>query len=96
VKFSFEIGKRERHRIEFRHRKFWGNLDFLMDGKRIRTDHPPHFSPRMKHVLSVSVGEHEKHEVRIEITRPLFLAALRRGWKYNVLIDDKNFRTFED
>lgn len=39
VKFSFEIGEREKHTIEFSHRKFWGNLNFMMDGRSIPTNH---------------------------------------------------------
>ena len=96
MKFNFEIGEQEKHAVEFGHGKFSGHLNFMVDGKRVPTNHLPHFSARTEFVVNFLVGEREKHEVRVQIVRPLFLASLRRGWKYNIFVDGKDFKRFKD
>ena len=85
MKFAFEVGEKERHRVTF-------NFPFLGNLVRIRVDGHPvvtdfrflSFDQVQKYEFAV--GDSERHEVVIEKERKLWFAGCLKQ-KYRVLVD---------
>lgn len=94
MKFDFEVGNEEKHKIQFTHDLFWGNLKLFVDGLNIPVESLPHFSFRLFFVRTFLIGDKEKHEVRVQIIRPSTFASFRNDWKYKTFIDGIEYKTF--
>jgi len=94
MKFTFTVGDKEHHLIEFAHDLFWGKLECKVDDNYVPVEGLPHFLGQLEVVRTFLIGDTEKHEVRIQIIRPLLLAAISNGWKYKVFVDNKEYKTF--
>jgi hypothetical protein len=93
MKFSFEVGTEERHVIEFYFDSMRGDLSIKVDGCEVVKDFRMFSLSRVKE-YTLNVGTRERHVVRIEKERKLFLAGLRQQ-KYRVFIDNKLVREYE-
>lgn len=79
--------------IKFRHSKFWGTYNLIVNGINAKLKNLSHFLTDLTKRLGTKVGN---YEVRVDITRPLILAGYRKGWKYTFFIDDKEVNHFID
>ncbi len=77
MQLELEVGRHEKHHVVFSFNKFWGNLAITVDGSPVVRDLRI-ASVSLTKTYRVQVGVHEKHEVRIEKDRALFLAGARR------------------
>ena len=93
MKFSFEVGTEERHVVEFYFNSMRGDLSIKVDGVEVVRDFRL-FSLRLTAEYTFEVGKNERHEVRIEKKRKLFLAGLRQQ-KYRVFIDNQLIEEYE-
>lgn len=73
---SFLVGESEVHRIEFDWDQFWGGVRIRVDGVVIR-DEVRMLSVHLVKTWQFEVGEHERHVVKIDKTRPLLASAVR-------------------
>ena len=87
MKFSFEVGKSERHTVSFAFDQVWGSLQIDVDGVPVRRDLRLISSSLVKR-YQVTVGREEVHEVVIEKERKFFFAGFRPQ-KYRALIDGR-------
>ena len=94
MKFNFDVGKNEQHKMEFIHDLFWGRLGFKVDDLNIPVEGLPLFSINPDIVRAFLIGDKEKHEVRVQIIRPGMFAGFRKDWKYKTFIDGKEYKTF--
>jgi hypothetical protein len=85
MQFSFEVGEREHHSVEFSFNQMWGNLKITVDGEPVYRDLRT-FSLSLVKRYELTVGDEEEHEVVIEHERKLLLAGLRPQ-KYRVYVD---------
>jgi len=92
---KFNVGDKEKHEVEFHFNKFWGNIHFKVDGKKVSSDFTM-FSTSTSKTSKVVVGEKEKHNVEVIRERPRFFAGFRGGWKYDVLVDGKVIKSETD
>ncbi|MCR8636598.1 hypothetical protein [Paenibacillus radicis (ex Xue et al. 2023)] len=86
MKFSFEVGVKEKHIVEFKFNQIIGNLSISIDQQRRVTDFRM-FSLSLIKTYEFKVGKQEMHDVRIEKERKLLLAGFRKS-KYKVFIDE--------
>jgi hypothetical protein len=93
MKFSFEVGVNEKHTVEFYFNQMRGDLSIKVDGEEVVSDFRI-FSLSLTKEYTFSVGQRERHGVRIEKKRKLFLAGLRKQ-RYRVFVDDKLVREYE-
>ncbi len=73
---SFDVGAGERHQVQFAFDKFWGGLTISVDGVNV-VKRRQYFSLRLVKTYEFTVGVHERHAVRIDKHRKLFLAGVR-------------------
>jgi hypothetical protein len=73
---SFLVGDREKHSVDFVFDQMWGWLTISVDGRLIIRRFIT-FSVRLRRVFDFRVGTGERHDVRIEKTRPLLVAFAR-------------------
>jgi hypothetical protein len=93
IQFDFEVGEKEKHKVEFIFNRTWGNIIFNVDGKRVyKTMLWFAFSTNIPY--KIIVGEKERHNVEVLMIRPLWFAGFRGGWKFNVSIDGKPFKEY--
>lgn len=71
---EFKVGEAEIHEISYRWDQVWGWLTIRVDGALVRRQLVT-FTVRLSNVAQFEVGEAEKHVVRVEKKRPLFLSA---------------------
>jgi hypothetical protein len=76
VQLSFEVGQSERHRVDFAFDKFWGRLTIAVDGNSV-VDQVRLFSVSLVKSYEFTVGDLEKHAVRIDKHRMAYLAGFR-------------------
>lgn len=86
MKFSFDVGNKERHIIDFSFNQFWGNLSIHVDGRRIVSDFRT-VSFHLTKAYEFNVGTNEVHVVRIEKIRKLVFAGFRKT-NYKVYLDE--------
>ena len=84
---DIELAKTPRGRLILRHRKFWGKIQLMLENDVLEEFNLPKFLIKRKFKIYPRAvnGINE-----IVITRPLFLAALSKGWRYQILGDKKN------
>jgi hypothetical protein len=85
MKFSFDVGRAEVHRVDFQFSQMIGTLTISVDGEPVARDLRT-FSVSLVKVYEFRVGREEQHVVRIEKERRLFLASLRPQ-QYRAFID---------
>jgi hypothetical protein len=85
--FSFEVGQRERHRVEFYFNQMWGNVKITVDDRVVQTDFKM-FSFNLVKRYDLVVGDEEVHDVVIEHERKLLFAGFR-PYKYRAYVDGK-------
>jgi hypothetical protein len=92
MKFTLEIGDKEKTKIEFSRNWFTGTMKIFADGKRVAYQSPfdpsTHFKAALKRRYEFEVGRTEKHKVVLEKERPLLMAG-GRAQTYRVFVDDK-------
>ncbi|TVX96230.1 hypothetical protein [Cohnella terricola] len=93
MKFSFDVGINEKHRVDFSFNQFWGNLSICVNGKKLIKDFII-ISVSLTKTYNLEIGVEERHKVKIEKTRKLFFAGLRKT-KYKVYIDGVLTNEFE-
>jgi len=93
MKFSFMVGVREQHRIDFSFDQFAGNLEILVDGQPLIKDFRL-LSLKLTKRYEFTVGVQEQHLIAIEKERKLLLAGFRPQ-KYRIFIDDRLVQTYE-
>ena len=84
---KFMVGETEKHEIKFTFNKMWGTAKIFCDDKKVMGK----LKLFMGQVTNykVTIGNDEKHEIRIEQKRPLMFAGFRGGWQYNAFVDEK-------
>lgn len=85
MKFSFDVGQQERHRVDFSFNQFFGNLSIHVDGVAVRLDFR-FLSLNLVKRYEFPVGQQERHHVVIEHERKLLFAGFRPQ-KYRVFVD---------
>lgn len=73
---EFTVGEREKHSVVFVFDQMWGWLTISVDETLILKKFIT-FSFKLRRVFEFPVGANERHTVRIEKTRPLFVAFAR-------------------
>jgi hypothetical protein len=95
MRFAFDVGDTESHRVEFSRSAMWGTMSIKVDGKTVATnsaaDLRTHFNPKLTRRYTFSVGDSEQHEVSIEHEQPMILAGFRPQ-TYRVFVDRKMIR----
>lgn len=90
MKFTLEVGDKERSRIEFSRNCFTGAMRTLVDGHKVAQQSSlspiTHFSFKRMQRFEFAVGKGESHKVVIERERPLWFAGLRPH-TYRVFVD---------
>ncbi|NUM52412.1 MAG: hypothetical protein HUU46_02090 [Candidatus Hydrogenedentes bacterium] len=80
MKFSFEVGIDEKHRVEFARDGFSGRTTFIVDGEDLQLKSPwllkTHFNLQFVNRYEFVVGKRETHEVVIEHERPKYFGGL--------------------
>jgi hypothetical protein len=94
MKFTVEIGKEEKQIISYSFNKFWGNVKITVNGKKVKSDFRM-YSLELSKVYNFSVGQNEKHEIKIEKIRPQFNAGFRSN-TYRIFVDNELFKEFKD
>ncbi|MCQ4088392.1 hypothetical protein [Saccharibacillus sp. JS10] len=93
MKFFFEVGEQERHLIEFQFNQIWGNLSIKVNGEDCIKDFIT-ASLELVKTYRFEVGYQERHDIRIDKIRKLFLAGFRKT-KYEVYVDGVFFKEYE-
>lgn len=92
MKFTLEIGDKEKHRIDYYRNWFFGTERLRVDGetvaKRSVVSPSNYVSLPLSRRYEFSVGTSEPHAVVLEKERPLLLAGARPH-KYRVFVDGK-------
>jgi len=96
MNFGFFVGEQEKHKVEFRFNKAFGQVEVRVDDLPIPVADIPHWSHKRTFEYGFAVGDMEKHQVLIRIVRPLWVAGLRGGWKYTVFTDQAEGETHVD
>jgi hypothetical protein len=90
MKFTLEVGDKEKSKIEFSRNCWTGVMKAIVDGHKLMLQSP--FSPftyisfTLMRRYTFPVGRTEKHEVMIEKQRPLLFAGFRPQ-TYRVFVD---------
>ncbi|MDO3411234.1 hypothetical protein QWJ34_15825 [Saccharibacillus sp. CPCC 101409] len=93
MKFSFEIGYREKHVVEFEFNQIVGNLSIKVDGREEMSDFQT-MSFSLVKTYEFEVGYEERHWIKIDKIRKLLLAGFRKT-KYEVYVDGTFFKEYE-
>ncbi|MFD0904261.1 hypothetical protein [Actinomadura sediminis] len=91
--FWFDVGRYERHRVEFFFDRMWGKVRISVDGHPVDTKSIM-FSVRLTERFRFLVGHRERHDVLIEKKRKVLLSGLRPS-TYQVFVDGVLFLTLE-
>ncbi|MFU8771133.1 MAG: hypothetical protein ACNA8H_01800 [Anaerolineales bacterium] len=98
MKFSFDVGNKEKSQIDFYRNWFTGRVDFAVNGEKCTLVDPmdirTHFSIKKTEGFRFTVGDQEQHEVLIEKKRPLIFPGLRRQ-KYAIFVDGSLVEEYE-
>ncbi len=87
MQFSFEVGEQEKHVVSFEFNQMLGNVSIKVDDREVASDFRL-LSLSLVKSYEFVVGTHERHAVRIEKRRKLFLAGFRPQ-KYRVFVDGR-------
>lgn len=91
MRFSFKVGLKEVHQIDFESERMLGRTKILIDGQD--------FIQRHKFVngdrnFEFNIGREEVHNVKINLHMPFLYGAYRK-WECSVIIDGVLWKTFE-
>jgi hypothetical protein len=90
MKFTLEVGDKEKSKIEFSRNCWTGVMKAIVDGRKLMLQSPfslfTYISFTSRRSYKFSVGNAEKHEVMIEKERPLLFAGFRPQ-TYRVFVD---------
>lgn len=76
MELVFEVGTTEKHEVVYSWDQMWGRESLAVDGTRVLKT-VQILSFRLVKVRQATVGENEKHQVRVEKRRKLFVAGFR-------------------
>ncbi|MCA1557342.1 MAG: hypothetical protein LC731_02245 [Acidobacteria bacterium] len=93
MKFHFEVGEYEKHLVIVNYDQMIGNLRISVDGHDV-VNELRMFSLSLVKKYEFFVGVNERHAVRVEKERKLFLAGLRNQ-KWRVYVDGHLIREYE-
>jgi hypothetical protein len=93
MQFSFEVGEQEKHLVNLDFNQMVGLLSITVDNREVISELRM-FSLSLVKKYEFVVGSYERHNVRIEKERKLFLAGLRKQ-KYRVYVDEHLIREYE-
>lgn len=93
MQFSFIVGAGEKHQVDFSFDQFIGNLEIRVDGQPVIKDFRM-LSLSLTKQYEFTVGVQERHSVKIEKKRKLFLAGVRPQ-QYRIFIDGQLVQTYE-
>jgi len=93
MQFSFEVGFEEKHVVRLDYNQMIGQLSIYVDNREVINELRM-FSLSLVRKYEFVVGENERHSVRIEKERKLFMAGLRKQ-KYRVYVDGQLLREYE-
>jgi hypothetical protein len=93
MQFSFEVGEYEKHVVSLDFNQMIGNLSISVDNHEVIKEFRM-LSLSLVKTYEFVVGVNERHAVKIEKRRKLFLAGLRNQ-KYRVYIDGHLVREYE-
>jgi hypothetical protein len=93
MQFSFEVGEHEKHLVSLDFNQMIGNLRIYVDNQAV-VNELRLFSLSLTKTYEFFVGTNERHAVKIEKRRKLFLAGLRPQ-KYSVYVDGRLIREYE-
>ena len=90
MKFSFDIGNEEKHRVEFERNWFSGRTKIQVDGESAQLKNPwlltTHFNKEFVVKYEFTVGRKECHELIIEHERPKYMGGFFPH-DYTVIVD---------
>ena len=95
MRFTLEIGDKEKSKIEFSQNWLTGSPQAIVDGRQVAPRSPSiftRFSFRLPRRYEFMVGSAEKHKVVLEKLRPLLYTSFRPQLVYRVFVDDKLVR----
>jgi hypothetical protein len=93
MQFSFEVGEHEKHVVSLDYNQMIGQLSIAVDNREVINELRV-FSLSLVRKYEFFVGTSERHAVRIEKERKLFMAGLRNQ-KYRVYVDGRLIREYE-
>ncbi len=93
MQFSFLVGIREQHQIDFFFDQFGGKLEIRVDGEPLVKDFRL-LSLKLTKRYEFTVGQDELHQIAIEKKRKLFLAGFRPQ-QYRIFVDGQLVQTHE-
>jgi hypothetical protein len=91
--FSFEVGVEEKHVVSLDYNQMVGLMSISVDNREVISELNM-FSFSLVKAYEFFVGVNERHAVKIEKERKLFLAGLRKQ-KYRVYVDGHLIREEE-
>lgn len=84
------IGKNERHEVEFTYDTTWGKVKIKVDNKQVQLSRVITLG---QFPFNLEVGEHEKHKVKFELYNPRDFAI--KGSKVSAYVDKKKVKEEE-
>jgi hypothetical protein len=84
MRFKIELGENEKHTVEYEFNQLFGRLTIKVDQKPVRQS-VRLFSEPVREDFTLTVGEHEKHTVRIEKVRKHLFGQVNRVFVNNRL-----------
>jgi hypothetical protein len=93
MQFSFEVGEHEKHVVSLDYNQMIGLLSISVDNREV-VNELRMFSLSLVRTYEFMVGTEERHAVKIEKERKLFLAGLRKQ-KYRVYVDGRLINEYE-
>lgn len=85
LKFKVDIGREEIHEVEFELNQHWGASVINIDGHKIIQKFPTFRIGKTSKTFEFTIGETEKHCVKIEVIRSLFPSGIKEctAWVYD-------------
>lgn len=94
MKFTVEIGEKEKQTISYSFNKFWGNVKIKVNNKKVVSDFRL-YSSTVSKIYNFEVGTFEKHTIQIEKIPPLIMAGFKSNI-YKVYVDEELIKTYKD
>jgi hypothetical protein len=90
MRFTLEVGDKEKITVEYYRNWFTGSMQILVDGHRVAHDSPlsasTHMNYTLKSIYEIQMSKPEQHKVTIERVRPLLFGGVRPN-RYRVFVD---------
>jgi hypothetical protein len=90
MRFTLEVGDKEKSRIDFSRNWFTGAMQIFVNGEKVAQQNwlapSTHFNFTLKRRHEFVVGRDEKHQVVVERERPLLVAGIRPQ-RYRLFVD---------